>query len=213
VVLTETARPGADRDRLRAVTSLQLAGERRLAVPGALGALLPGGGLQRGTVVAVEGAPGSGATSVLLQLLAAATSAGEWTAAVDPEGSLGGLAAAETGVTLERLAVVRGVTPAAWPRVVATLIEGVAMVVAGVPPGLRIGDARRLVARTRERSAVLVAAGPWPAEAALRLRAEGSHWSGLERGEGLLREQVLQVGVSGRGAAGRERVTEFRAAS
>lgn len=190
-----------------------LAGERRLAVPGPLGALLPGGGLQRGTVVAVEGAVGSGATSMLLQLLAAATAAGEWAAAVDPEGSLGGLAAAEAGVALERLAVVRGVAPAAWARVVATLVDGVALVVAGVPPRLRVGDARRLAARARERAAVLVAAGPWPAEAALRLRAEGSEWAGLGRGEGLLREQVLQVGVSGRGAAGRERVAELRAAS
>jgi hypothetical protein len=169
--------------------------------------------LQRGTVVAVEGTSGSGVTSVLLQILAAATAVGEWAAAVDPEGSLGGLAAAEAGVALERLAVVRGVAPAAWPRVVATLIEGMAVVVAEVPPRLRIGDARRLVARARERAAVLVATGPWPAEAALRLRAEGSHWSGLGRGEGLLRDQVLQVGVSGRGAAGRERVAELRAAS
>jgi hypothetical protein len=150
---------------------------------------------------------------MLLQLLAAATAAGEWAAAVDPEGSLGGLAAAEAGVALERLAVVRGVAPAAWARVVATLVEGVALVAAVVPPRLRMGDARRLAARARERAAVLVPAGPWPAEAALRLRAEGSHWTGLGWGEGLLREQMLQVGVSGRGAAGRERVAELRAAS
>jgi hypothetical protein len=53
-----------------------------------------------------------------------------------------------------------------------------------------------------------VAAGPWPGEAALRLRAEHSAWSGLGRGEGLLGERVLRVTVSGRGAAGRERVAD-----
>ncbi|HEY3239594.1 MAG TPA: hypothetical protein VGL92_08525, partial [Acidimicrobiia bacterium] len=83
-----------------------LAGERRLTVPGALGGLLPGGGLQRGTVVAVEGLAGAGGSSLVLALLAAATAAGEWAAVVDAEESFGGLAAAEAGVALERLAVV-----------------------------------------------------------------------------------------------------------
>jgi hypothetical protein len=54
-----------------------------------------------------------------------------------------------------------------------------------------------------------VAAGSWPGEAALRLRAEHSAWSGLGRGEGLLDRRVLRVAVSGRGAAGRERVADL----
>lgn len=194
------------------VRTLVLAGERRIPVPGALGALLPGGGLQRGAVVAVEGPPGvggvplvtgAGVTSLLLQLLAAATAAGEWAAAVDPDGTLGGLAAAEAGVALERLAVVRGVAPPRWGRVVAALLEGVSLVAAAVPPSVRAPEARRLAARARERAAVLVVAGPWPGEAALRLRAEASAWTGLGRGEGLLGGRVLRVAVSGRGAAGR----------
>jgi hypothetical protein len=185
-----------------------LAGERRLAVPGPLGEILPGGGLQRGSIVRVEGAPGSGATSLVLSLLAAATAAGEWAAMVDADGVLGGLAAVEAGVELERLAVVRAVPPALYGRVVATLLEGMTVVGAVVPRGLRLSDARRLEARARERAAVLVAVGPWPGEAALRLRAEHSSWSGLGRGEGLLGERVLRVTVSGRGAAGRERVAD-----
>jgi len=190
------------------VRPMVLAGERRLAVPGPLGEILPGGGLQRGSVVRVEGAPGSGATSLVLALLAAATAAGEWAAMVDADGVLGGLAAAEAGVALERLAVVRAVPAALYGRVVATLLDGMAGVGAPVPRGLRLSDARRLEARARERAAVLVAAGPWPGEAALRLRAEHSAWSGLGRGEGLLGERVLRVTVSGRGAAGRERVAD-----
>jgi hypothetical protein len=160
-------------------------------------------------VVRVEGTPGAGATSLLLSLLAAATAAGEWAAVVDGEGVLGGLAAAESGVALERLAVVRGVPAALFGRVVATLLDGVTVVGAAIPRGFRPADARRLEARARERAAVLVAAGPWPGEATLRLRAEHSSWRGLGQGEGLLDDRVLRVAVSGRGAAGRERTADL----
>lgn len=190
------------------VRPVVLAGERRLAVPGALGEILPGRGLQRGSVVRVEGVPGSGATSLLLALLAAATAVGEWAAMVDGDGVLGGLAAAEAGVALERLAVVRAVPAVLYGRVVATLLDGVTVVGATIPRGFRLADARRLEARARERAAILVAAGPWPGEAALRLRAEQSSWSGLGHGEGLLAQRVLRVAVTGRGSAGRERVAD-----
>ena len=193
------------------VRPVVLAGERRIPVPGDLGALLPGDGLQRGSVVAVDGPPGSGATSLVLSLLAAATAAGEWAAVVD-DGSFGALAAAEAGVALERLAVVRG--PGArgvpedadrrrWGRVVAALLDGMTLVATGAPPFLRAPDARRLAARARERAAVLVAIGPWPGEAALRLQASGSAWDGLGWGEGMLAGRSLRVEVGGRGAAGR----------
>ena len=204
-----SARPGPGLAEVAArVRPVVLAGERRLAVPGPLGGILPGGGLQRGSVVRVEGAPGSGAMSLVLSLLAAATAAGEWAAVVDGEGTLGGLAAAEAGVDLRRLAVVRAVPAALYGRVVAALLDGVTVVGAAIPRGFRLSDARRLEARARERAAVLVAAGPWPGEAMLRLRAEHSSWSGLGRGEGLLASRVLRVAVSGRGAAGRERVAD-----
>jgi hypothetical protein len=204
-----------------------LAGERRLAVPGPLGDLLPGRGLQRGTVVVVEGSAGAGGASVILALLAAATAVGEWAAVVDCEESFGVLAAAEAGVALERLAVVhlgvRGVpgetglggVPGRFGHVVATLLEGMTVVAATVPRQIRVAEARRLVARARERGSVLVAAGGWPGEAALRLRAESSAWTGLGRGEGRLDARTLRVTVTGRGAAGRERTAEvpLRAAS
>jgi len=180
-----------------------LAGERVLAVPGPLGSLLPGGAVQRGTVVEVDGDLGAGATSVALQLAAAATAAGEWAAAIELDASLGGLAAGEAGVELERFAVVRRVPPARWAAVVAALLDGVSVVLAEVPAYARVGDARRLLARARERGAVLVAMGPWPAEAALRLRAGGSVWRGLDAGTGALAERDQRVHVDGRGAAAR----------
>jgi hypothetical protein len=180
-----------------------LARERVLEVPGPLGELLPGGALQRGTVATVGGEPGAGVTSLALGLAAAATAAGEWAAAVDLPGTLGGLAAREAGVELSRFAVVRGVPDDRWATVIAALLDGVSLVMADIPRGLRAADARRLVARARERSTVLVmvstSARAWPADAALRLRAEGGAWSGLEHGQGVLAPRALRLRAEGRG--------------
>jgi hypothetical protein len=182
-----------------------LARDRVLSVPGPLGTVLPGGALQRGSVATVGGEPGSGVTSLALGLAAAATAAGEWAAAVDLPGTLGGLSAAESGVELSRFAVVRGVPGDRWATVVAALLDGVSLVMADVPRGLRAADARRLVARARERSTVLVmvssSARAWPADAALRLWAEGGAWPGLEPGRGMLTARPLRLRVEGRGMA------------
>ncbi len=180
-----------------------LARERLLSVPGPLGALLPGGALQRGAVATVGGEPGAGVTSLALGLAAAATAAGEWAAAVDLSGTIGGLAAGEAGVDLSRFAVVRGVPNDRWATVVAALLDGVSLVMADVPRGLRVGDARRLVARARERRTVLVMvsspAHAWPADAGLRLWAEGGAWPGLEPGQGVLAPRALRLRIEGRG--------------
>jgi hypothetical protein len=204
-------RGGEARSRLariaRDVLPTTLAGDRRLLVADPLGGLLPDGGLRRGSVVTLTGVAGT--TSVLLSLLAAATATGEWAAVVEPGATWGGAAAAEAGVMLERCAIVRRVPAAKWAVVVAALLEGSALVAASVPSGVRLGDARRLAARARERGAVLVAMesvpgarhGVWPAEAALRLQVQSGPWRGLAPGHGLLSERDLQVRVEGRGAA------------
>ena len=134
-------------------------------------------------------------------LAAATTSVGEWAAVVDPDGTFGARAAAEMGVALERCAVVRRVPPDRWPTVVGALLDGVSLVAAVVPPSLRSGDARRLTARARERATVLVALGPWPVEASLRLHASGRNWSGLAAGGGLLADRELDVRVEGKASA------------
>lgn len=180
------------------------AGDRLLPVTGRIGELLPARGLQRGSTIAVDGSPGSGSTTVALTLAAAATFAGEWAAVVDPAdpswgGTLGGRAALAAGVELERLAVVRRVTPDRWAAVVAALLDGITVVVAAVPPHLRLGDARRLVARARERKSVLVAFGSWPVEAALRVHTGRCTWSGLGVGTGLLDTRDLHIEVEGKG--------------
>jgi hypothetical protein len=191
------------RARLRAVAAraqpFVAAGDRRLTVAGLLGELLPAGGVQRGSTVAVDGPPGSGSTTVALALAAAATAAGEWAAVVDPGGTLGARAAAEAGVVLERLAVVRRTPPDRWGAVVAALLDGITVVVAAVPPRVRLGDARRLVARARERGAVLVAFGAWPVEAAVRVHTGPGQWRGLGSGSGLLEARDLDVRVEVKG--------------
>ena len=176
-----------------------LAGDRLLAVAGPIGHLLPAGGIRRGSTVALDGPPGAGSTTVALLLAAATTSVGEWVAVVDPAGTLGARAAAEVGVALERCAIVRPVAPDRWATVVGALIDGVSLVAAAVPPGLRPGDARRLTARARERATVLVALGPWPVEASLRLHAQGRDWSGLVVGGGLLAPSEIDVRVEAKG--------------
>lgn len=208
-------RDDAARARLAAVGSrarpLTLAGERVLAVEGPLGRLLPGAALPRGSVVQVDGGVGAGATSLAFALAAAATRAGEWVGAVDLTGTLGAEAAAAAGVALARFPVVR-LAPGAterWATVVATLLDGVGLALVELPRHARIGDARRLAARARERGAVLVvlpnARTRWPGDATLHLVAEGGPWSGLEPGVGRLESRALELRVEGRGAAARVR--------
>ena len=203
------------RARLRAVAEqarpLTLARSRTFPVPGPLGALLPGRGLRRGAVVGVDGTPGAGATSVAFSLAAAATAAGEWAAAIDLTGTLGVEAAAAAGVALERFPVVRlAHGPASrWATVVAALLDGVGLVLAEVPPHVRAGDARRLVARARERGSVLVVLGDrWPGSTAVTLVAEGGPWStpdGEEDRVTVLPVRTLRVQVAGRGEAAQVR--------
>jgi len=176
------------------------AGDRLLAVAGPIGRLLPAGGIRRGSTVALDGPPGAGSTTVALLLAAATTSVGEWAAVVDPDGTVGARVAAELGVALERCAVVRNVPPDRWSTVVGALLDGVAFVAAVVPPNLRPGDARRLVARARERATVLVALGPWPVEATLRLHARGRNWSAVSTdGRLLAPDCTVDVRVEGKG--------------
>ncbi|MBM3694288.1 MAG: hypothetical protein FJW77_13560 [Actinobacteria bacterium] len=189
----------------RRVRPVGAAHERVVEVPGSLGARLPQRGVRRGSVVAVTGAPGAGATSVALTLAGAVTARGEWAAALDLGGTLGALAAAEAGVALERFVVVRppgGARALAdrWATVVAALLDGVGLVIAELPRSLRTADARRLAARARERAAILVPLAPtdaWPAEAALRLHAPGGPWPLVD---GLLTERTVPVVVDGHGA-------------
>lgn len=183
--------------------------ERSLPVVAALRPLLPGGCLRRGSTLAINanasgflaGAAG-GATSLLLAVLAEASAAGSWCAAVGLP-RLGLVAAAEAGVAIERLALVPHPGPD-WVEAVGALLDGLDIVVVATPGGVVPQLASRIAARARQRGTVLVAVGPWPG-ADVALRVTGATWHGLGAGVGRLRRREVEVVVSGRGAAARPR--------
>ncbi len=169
---------------------------RVLAVPGPLARILPRGGLPRGGVVSIGGR--SGATSLLLTLLAAPANA--WSALVGmPE--IGLLAAAELGVDLDRLVLVPdpGIDVL---QVLSVLADGVDIIVSVPPKVMPPARLRVLTARLRQSGAVLLVTGQWPG-ADLVLNARIENWTGLGRGHGRLRDRELIVEAGGRGAAGR----------
>ncbi len=163
-----------------------------------LARLLPGGGLRRGSTIAVRGA-----TSLVLALLAAATRDGSW-AAVTGLPELGLAAAAELGVDLERIALVPH-PGAELVAVLSALVDGFDLVVLGPSPaaGVQPQTARRLAGRVRNRGTVLLTAGPWPG-ADLELKVSGRRWHGLTQdGYGHLRARDVVATSQGRGAATR----------
>ena len=180
-------------------------GPRLVAATPAIAGLLPEGGLRRGSTVVVEGVAGTGlaATSLAAALVAGASAEGSWCAVVGmPE--LGLAAVAEMGADLTRVALVPA-PGSALTSVLGALLDAVDLVLVAPRGRLRSGDARRLAARARERSTVLVTAGEanWPAPADLRLAAIGSEWQGLGQGWGRLSSRLVELEVSGRGAAAR----------
>jgi len=182
--------------------------EQSLPVVAALRPLLPGGCLRRGSTITINAnAPGvsagGGATSLLFAVLAEASAAGSWCAVVGlPQ--LGLVAAAEAGVAVQRLALVPRPGPD-WVDAVGALLDGLDIIAVGTAGGgVAPGLASRIVARVRQRGAVLVAVGPWPG-ADVALRITGATWHGLGEGVGRLRRREVEVVVTGRGAAARAR--------
>ena len=188
-------------DRARPVS---LAGEQLLPVPAPLAPLLPGGGLRRGSVVAVPSGSACGATSLALALISSVSQAGSWCAGVGLP-NLGPAAAAELGIALERFALVPD--PAEqWAVVTAALIDAVDAVLVRPARRARPAEARRLRARAQESGTVLVPCGDsWPEGADLRIAVVSSGWQGLGQGHGYLRTRTVEAVASGRGAASRER--------
>jgi hypothetical protein len=156
----------------------------------------PAGGGMLDSSAAVAG----GGTSLLLALLSAASRAGSWCAVVGIP-ALGSLAAAESGIALDRLALVPYPGPE-WPTVVAALIDGVDVVVVAVPGPVAPTIASRLVARARQRGCVLMPVGSW-AGADVSLQVTRGAWEGLGAGQGRLRRREVTVTARGRGAAAR----------
>ncbi len=195
--------PAGLADRVRPTTPV--AG-RTLPVPRPLAPLFPEGTLRRGTTTTVTGQPGHGATTLALALLAAASAAGSWCAAVglpDP----GVVAAAGLGLDLRRVVFVPH-PGSGWAEATGELLSGVDAVLVRPPARVRPTAARHLVARARERQAALVvlleSATGWPGGGDLALSVTQVEWRGLGSGHGHLRGRRARVRVSGRRAATRE---------
>ena len=177
--------------------------DRMLPVQPYLRDLFPGGGLRRGSTVAITA--GRGATTLLLATLAAASQAGSWCAVVGMP-QLGLVAADEIGISLERLALVPHPGPQ-WTNVVSVLLDGFDAVAVAVP-GVAASVRTQLAARARQRGGVLLPFGDWDG-ADITLSPEKSLWYGLGKGQGRLRRRELTVCARGRGAAARPRRATF----
>lgn len=190
------------------VRPASMAGERTLPLLPPLAAMVPGG-LRRGSVVAVAG---PAATTLAAAVLAGPSAGGSWVAVVGVP-ALGLVAASEVGVDLERVVVVAPPAPEQWATVVAALADAFDAVL--VRPGHRVrpGDARRLVARVRDRGGVLcqLPTGPraWPDAPDLTFTVTEATWRGIEVGAGRLRSRRVVVEVGGRRSADRTRRAEL----
>ena len=169
--------PAGLADRVRPTTPV--AG-RTLPVPPPLAPLFPAGSLRRGTTTTVAGAPGHGATTLALALMAAASAAGSWCAVVglaDP----GVVAAAGLGLDLRRVVFVPH-PGNGWAEAAGDLLSGVDAVLVRPPGRARLTAARHLTARARERQAALVVLlegpGAWPEGGDLALSVGAVEWEG-----------------------------------
>ena len=162
-----------------------------------------------GRVMALEGPPGYGVTRLGLNMLSGHPGT---VAVVDVRGWLSPLAAAEAGIRLEGLVVVRCPDKSRWAQVTAALLEGLGAVYAEVPVGINDQLLRRLGALARARRSSLLLRplrGGLPAGLAhLRLRGEAVEWEGAGTGHGRLERRRLLLRAGGKGVGGVERRIE-----
>jgi hypothetical protein len=178
----------------RVQQALDTAGvERELPTHPAVRELLAGAGLRGGSAYSVRGS-----AALVMALMAGPSAEGAWCGVVGVP-SFGAEAARGLGVDLERLVLVPD-PGREWLSVVAALVDALTVVVVRPPGEVTPGEASRLAARLRTRSAMLIAYGSWPGSEA-RFEIESSAWTGLGDGEGLLTARRATVAVSGRRAA------------
>ena len=195
------ARPTLPTDLVATLRPVTLAKSRMLPLGEPWNALVPDGGLRRGSTVVVQAPAGFGGLSLALSLLTESSARGHWAAVVGVD-EPGVVAIADLGVDLRRVLFVprpRG----AWAESAADLLDGVDLLIVRPPSRAAHGAARRLMDRVRERGTVLIAltepSAAWPLPADLSFNITQSRWSTSSR----LDARYLTVRVGGRGARAR----------
>ncbi len=176
-------------------------------VPEMLKPLFPLGGVQRGTSLAFAGNSG---WALAMAIMAEALGTEGWLGLVGAP-DFGLMAAAEYGVRLDRILVVETPSLKLWPTVVASLLESVDVVAVAPVGKVGLRDARRLTARAREQSSVLLhldGAATWPTAVDVVLAARARDWSGLGDGHGHLVARRVEVESTGRRSAARQTKVE-----
>ncbi len=186
----------AVRERFRPTV---MAHEQVLPALEVLADLLPGRGLQRGSVIATRG---PAAMSIGLALMAGASAAGSWLGVVGLP-SIGLSAVSELGIALERVFLVAAPPPQRWAETVAAVADGAELVLARVPAQLRASDMRRVQSRLSTRGTVLVLAGldeQAGIQPDLVVGTAAPQWEGINDGQGRLLARQVQIEVGGRRA-------------
>lgn len=182
--MTEPATVRELQQRIAQMQSLR-SDESGLPVPLELQPLLPDGALRRGAAISVQGS-----LHLALALLSSVSGSGAWCGAIGlPE--LGLEAAHRLGIALDRFVLVPDPGPRAL-SVASTLSEVLTVIVLHAAGQPAYGEAERISAKLRDHGAALIVLGPWP-RANSTLRVDGSTWSGLGRGHGLLDTRELHV--------------------
>ena len=168
--------------------------------------------LQPGRVTGLIGHPGFGLTRLGLVMLASREKLGP-VAYLDVRGWLSPPAAWESGISPERLVIVRCSDPVRWARVASHLLEGVGAVYAEVPVRTKPAQLHKLVALARNRKTPLVlrpVQGDLPSGLAhLRLEARRVHWEGTGQGHGRLTNRKMTFEASGKAMRGMTRLIEM----
>jgi len=165
--------------------------------------------LEPGRVVGLVGPPGFGLTKVGWSMLAGSVPTGP-VVYLDVRGWVNPLTAWESGISPERLVIVRCSDRLLWPKTTAALLEDIRAVYAEVPPGVRESVLRRLAALARARRSALLLRpldGDLPTGVAyVRFRGRDVGWEGPDAGHGRLERRRLALDASGKGMS--ERVIE-----
>ena len=112
-------------------------------------------------------------------------------------------------MALERVAVLH-VTQVQWAAAAAAMVGGFDIVLVAPTHRVAGADARRLMARSRERGTVLIVLQGvhgyrWPEPADIELTLNSPQWHGLGRGHGHIQSRTARIETTGRREMSRPR--------